>query len=70
MDNQKQKTKRTEKISFVVSKEEKQFINECLAFYYGEGSPMSMSHLIKMLMFDDRNALFQDLRFATGNRTI
>lgn len=70
MDNQKSKTKRTEKISFVVSKEEKQFINECLAFYYTEGSPMSMSYLIKMLMFDDRNALFQDLRGATGNRTI
>jgi len=72
MDKNKtnQKTKKTEKLSFVISKNERQFLNECLAFYYGEGNPMSMSSLVKLMIFDDRNALFQDLRFATGNSSV
>lgn len=58
--------KKTEKISVVITKEERQFLNDCLAFYYSEGSPLSMSSLIKQLCFDRRNAMFLDLEYATG----
>ena len=67
---EKQRDKRTEKVTVVMSKEERQFLNDCLSFYYAEGSPMSMSSLIKQLVFDHRNGLFRDLEHATGRSTL
>ena len=63
---EKKRDKKTEKITVVVSKSQKKFLNDCVSFYYAEGAPISISLLVSQLVFDERNGLFKDLEYATG----
>jgi hypothetical protein len=58
-------TKPYEKMTVLIDKEQRQFLNNCMAHYYQQGAPMSMSSLIKKLIFNERNGLTEELKRKT-----
>ena len=61
---------RKNKITVVLTDIERQWLDDCRAFYFGEGRPVTISGLVRELMFDNRNKQFRDLNYALGNEGV
>jgi len=58
---------RKNKVTVVLNDEERKFLDDCRAFYFGEGRPVTISGLVRELIFDNTNRQFKDLNYALGN---